>query len=369
MIRVGVVGVGNCADALVRGVHHYKQTDDRQGLMHPGQIGGYDVTDIAFSSAFDVNEVKVGRDLREALDAPPNNGYPIEATIPHQGVTVQRGPLLDGLGRTASTRVLTDEGSDADSAVEVITHLLDTRTEVLVNFLPVGSTVATEAYAYAALAAGCAFVNAIPVPLARRREWRLRFADQGVPLIGDDVKSQVGATITHRELARLFSDRGIHLDRTYQLNVGGNMDFLNMLDEDRLTDKRASKTSAVQAVANSGTGLADDDVHIGPSDYVPWLGDRKVAFIRLEGTAFGGVPLEVEMRMNVWDSPNSAGVVVDAVRYAKAALDRGTGGVLEAPSAWMMKAPPTQMDESLALAQCDAEYGAMNGHVAEEVQP
>ncbi len=346
-VRVGIVGVGNCASALVQGATYYAKEDGAPGLMS-ADVDGLGPGDVEFSAAFDVASSKVGRDLSEAIGAEPNDTRRF-TDVPYLDVTVIAGPRLDGIGRVAESRLSGIGVAAVDGTENVVEHLRATRTDVLVNFMPVGSEQASEWYAGAALEAGCAFVNAIPTRIARDVRWQRRFSMANLPLLGDDVKSQFGATIVHRVLAELLSDRGIRLDRTYQLNVGGNMDFLNMLQSDRLEEKRESKTSAVVSAANGGEGLAPDDVRIGPSDYVRWLGDRKVAFIRLEGSAFGGAPLEVELRMQVWDSPNSAGVVIDAVRYAKAALRRGEGGPLIVPSAWMMKAPPEQMDEAVAL--------------------
>lgn len=344
-IRVGMVGVGNCASALVQGVSYYAKHDDAPGLM-TDLIGGRAPADIRFTSAFDVSAAKVGLDLSAAITAEPNCTADI-AEVPYQDVTVVAGPRLDGVGEVAADRLrLTDAVGD------VAEHLRATRTEVLVNYLPVGSEEATRFYAACAVEAGCALVNAIPAKIARDPAWHREFAEAGLPLIGDDIKSQVGATIVHRVLAQLFSDRGIHLDRTYQLNVGGNMDFYNMLERGRLTSKRESKTSAVTDVANRGEGMAEGSVHIGPSDFVPWLEDRKLAFIRLEGSAFGGVPLSIELKMDVWDSPNSAGVIIDAVRYAKLALDRGLSGTIDPVCAWLMKAPPTPMTDDDALRAC-----------------
>lgn len=335
-IRVALVGVGNCASALVQGVHYYHAHPSAPGLMTE-QIGRYGSGDITFSAAFDVAETKVGRDLSSAIFAEPN----CTATFfepPYLDVTVVAGPRLDGVGRSLAKRVRPVKAEES-----VVDHLRATDTDVVVNFLPVGSVEASRYYADAAIQASCGFVNAIPTRVAR--DMGDQFAAAGLPVVGDDVKSQLGATIVHRVLAETFSRRGIELLRTYQENIGGNTDFLNMLDEERLAEKRLSKAGAVKAVANRGRGLDDANVHIGPSGYVEWLGDKKVAFIRLEGAAFGGVPLSMELRMEVWDSPNSAGVVIDAVRYVADARDRGVSGVLAAPSAWLMKAPPEQMSE------------------------
>ncbi|PWS37023.1 inositol-3-phosphate synthase [Falsiroseomonas bella] len=337
-LRVGIVGVGNCASAFVQGLARYREsTAPEPGLPHP-DLGGYRVADIVPSAAFDVAEGKVGADLAAAILAPPNNTA-IFAEVPACGVPVRRGPTLDGLGR-----YLTGTVTESDAAVvDVADALRGTRTEVLVSWLPVGSEAATAFYAEAALAAGCAFVNCIPSFIASDPAWASRFAARGLPLIGDDIKSQVGATILHRTLVDLFRDRGVRLDRTYQLNFGGNTDFLNMLERDRLASKKLSKTRAV--TSRMASAPRDADVHVGPSDFVPWLDDRKWAHIRLEGTAFGDQQLNIEVKLEVWDSPNSAGIVMDAVRCARIALDRGIGGPLEAPSAWFMKSPPRQMDD------------------------
>jgi myo-inositol-1-phosphate synthase len=337
-LRVGIVGVGNCASSFVQGLSHYRDAREAlPGLPHP-ELGGYRVGDIVPASAFDVAASKVGQDLSRAILAEPNNTK-VFAEVPECGVTVRRGPTLDGLGR-----YLTGEVPESDAPVADVADVLRrTRTEVLVSWLPVGSQRATEFYAAAALAAGCAFVNCIPVFIASDPGWRARFAERGLPIIGDDIKSQVGATILHRALANLFRERGVRLDRTYQLNFGGNTDFLNMLERERLQSKKISKTRAV--TSQMDVVPAETNVHVGPSDFVPWLEDRKWAYIRLEGTTFGGVPLNVEVKLEVWDSPNSAGVVMDAVRCAKLALDRGIGGALPGPSAWFMKSPPEQMTD------------------------
>jgi myo-inositol-1-phosphate synthase len=337
-LRVGIVGVGNCASSFVQGLIYYRDaTEVQPGLPHL-DLGGYRVADIVLSSAFDVAKGKVGQDIARAILAEPNNTK-VFAEVPDTGVPVRRGPTLDGLGRYLAGEITEDEGAVAD----VADVLRRTRTEVLVSWLPVGSQRATEFYAEAALAAGCAFVNCIPVFIASDAAWRDRFAERRLPIIGDDIKSQVGATIVHRALANLFRERGVRLDRTYQLNFGGNTDFLNMLERERLQSKKISKTRAV--TSQMDVVPAETDVHVGPSDFVPWLHDRKWAYIRLEGTTFGGVPLNVELKLEVWDSPNSAGVVMDAVRCAKLALDRGVGGALAGPSAWFMKSPPEQMTD------------------------
>lgn len=346
-VRVAVIGVGNCASSLVQGVEYYGDDPDKPGLM-TREIAGLLPGDIEFSAAFDVSDQKVGRDLSEAIFAGTNNTRTF-AEVPYKDVTVIAGPLLDGVGESLSTAVRSVPA--AVGAKRIVEHLRATKTEVLVNYLPVGSQEATEFYANCALEARCAFVNAIPVFISRDAEWQARFKEASLPIIGDDIKSQVGATIVHRMLAQVLSDRGIELLRTYQLNVGGNTDFLNMKDSERLTSKKLSKAGAVNAVANRGRGLAPRDVHIGPSDYIPWLTDRKVALIRLECEAFGGSPLEIDMRMDVWDSPNSAGVVIDAVRYAAYALRTGDPTYTAPASAYLMKSPPYEIAEDDALEQ------------------
>ena len=354
-VRVAIIGVGNCAAALVQGVHYYKDAADNAeipGLMH-ASLGGYHVRDIEFSAAFDVVEGKVGKDLSEAMWAAPNNTIKF-AEVPFLNVPVSRGMTHDGLGKYVSTMVKKAPGSTDD----VIAILKDTRTDVVVNFMPVGSEMATKWYVEQVLEAGCGFVNGIPVFIASSPYWGKRFKDKGLPVIGDDVKSQVGATITHRILTNLFKDRGVHLDRTYQLNFGGNMDFYNMLERERLESKKISKTNAV--TSQLPYDLGEGNVHVGPSDYVPWLTDRKFCYIRMEGRAFGNVPLEMEVRMEVWDSPNSAGVIIDAVRCAKLAMDRGLSGPIEAPSSYFMKSPPKQFtdDEARQLVE---EYAWPDG--------
>ncbi|HVM03332.1 MAG TPA: inositol-3-phosphate synthase [Acidimicrobiales bacterium] len=336
-VKVAIAGVGNCASSLVQGVEYYRSADPADtvpGLMHV-ELGGYHVGDIDFVAAFDVDAAKVGLDLGKAVFAGQNNTVRFSA-VGELGVTVQRGPTLDGLGKYYRATV---EESPAEP-VDVARALRAAGAEVLVAYLPVGSEQAQKHYAQACLDAGVAFVNAIPVFIASDPEWARRFEEAGVPIVGDDIKSQVGATIVHRLLARLFEDRGMVLDRTYQLNVGGNMDFKNMLERERLESKKISKTQSVTSQLDNG--IADDDVHIGPSDHVAWLEDRKWAYIRLEGRNFGDVPLNIELKLEVWDSPNSAGVIIDAVRCAKLALDRGVGGPLLGPSAYFMKSPPVQ---------------------------
>jgi myo-inositol-1-phosphate synthase len=337
-VRVALIGVGNCANSLVQGVQFYKDADPDQfvpGLMHV-DLGGYHVRDVEFTAAFDVTADKVGKDLSEAIWAHPNDTYRF-ADVPKTGITVSRGMTHDGIGKYLS-EVVTKAPGETDDVVGI---LRETGTDVVVNFLPVGSEEATKWYAEQILAAGCAMVNCMPVFLAREQYWQRRFAEAGVPIIGDDIKSQVGATITHRVLTSLFRDRGVHLDKTMQLNVGGNSDFLNMLERDRLESKKISKTNAVTSMLDYDIGAAN--VHVGPSDYVPWLTDRKWAYIRMEGTTFGNVPLNVELKLEVWDSPNSAGIVIDAVRMAKLALNNGVAGALEAPSSYLMKSPPKQI--------------------------
>ena len=353
-IRVAIVGVGNCASSLVQGVHYYRDADPAgkvPGLMHV-QFGDYHVRDLEFVAAFDVDAKKVGFDLAEAIHASENNTIKI-ADVPPTGVTVQRGPTLDGLGTYYSATI---EESAAEP-VDVVQALKDAKVDVLVSYLPVGSEEADKFYAQCAIDAKVAFVNALPVFIASDPEWAAKFEAAGVPIVGDDIKSQVGATITHRVLARLFEDRGVILDRTYQLNVGGNMDFKNMLQRDRLESKKVSKTQAVTSNLTDGplSGKIDDrNVHIGPSDYVAWLDDRKWAYVRLEGRAFGEVPLNLEYKLEVWDSPNSAGIIIDAVRAAKIALDRGIGGPILSASTYFMKSPPVQMEDSEGRARLEA---------------
>ena len=357
-IRVAIAGVGNCASSLIQGVTYYKDAkagDDVPGLMHV-VLGDYHVSDLEFVVAFDVDASKVGNDLGKAIDGGQNNTIKF-ATVPSLGVTVQRGPTLDGLNKYYREVI---EESPAE-AVDVAQALRDSGAHVLVSYLPVGSEQAQRFYAQAAIDAGVAFVNAIPVFIASDPVWAKKFADAGVPIIGDDIKSQVGATIVHRILTRLFEDRGLTLDRTYQLNVGGNMDFKNMLDRDRLESKKVSKTQSVTSQVET-SHMGPDDVHIGPSDHVPWLEDRKWAYIRMEGRNFGDVPLNVELKLEVWDSPNSAGVIIDAVRCAKIALDRGIGGPVIGPSAYFMKSPPIQYhdDEAHNMVEAFANDAAAN---------
>ncbi|MGI5162547.1 inositol-3-phosphate synthase [Microbispora sp. KK1-11] len=339
-VRVAIVGVGNCASSLVQGVHYYKDADPGSrvpGLMHV-RFGDYHVGDVEFVAAFDVDAKKVGRDLSEAIVASENNTIKI-CDVPPLGVTVQRGPTFDGLG-TYYREII--EESD-EQPVDVVQALKDARVDVLVSYLPVGSEEADRFYAQCAIDAKVAFVNALPVFIASDPEWAAKFTEAGVPIVGDDIKSQVGATITHRVLAKLFEDRGVELLRTYQLNFGGNMDFMNMLERTRLQSKKISKTQSV--TSQIPHEMAKADVHIGPSDHVPWLDDRKWAYVRLEGRSFGDTPLNLEYKLEVWDSPNSAGIIIDAVRAAKIALDRGIGGPLLSPSSYFMKSPPEQYSD------------------------
>ncbi|MFE3100014.1 inositol-3-phosphate synthase [Nocardia tengchongensis] len=352
-VRVAIVGVGNCASSLVQGVQYYKDADENStvpGLMHV-KFGPYHVRDVKFVAAFDVDAKKVGFDLSDAIFASENNTIKI-SDVPPSGLTVQRGPTLDGIGKYYAQTI---ELSEADP-VDVVQALKDAKVDVLVSYLPVGSEEADKFYAQCAIDAGVAFVNALPVFIASDPVWAQKFVDAGVPIVGDDIKSQVGATITHRVMAKLFEDRGVTLDRTYQLNVGGNMDFKNMLERDRLESKKVSKTQAV--TSNLEGPLAgkvhDRNVHIGPSDYVEWLDDRKWAYVRLEGRAFGDVPLNLEYKLEVWDSPNSAGIIIDAVRAAKIAKDRGIGGPVIPASAYLMKSPPKQLADDVARAQLEA---------------
>jgi myo-inositol-1-phosphate synthase len=339
-IRVAIAGVGNCASSLVQGVEFYKDAAPDAtvpGLMHV-QFGPYHVSDIQFVTAFDVDSDKVGRDLSEAINASQNNTIKI-ADVPHLGVEVKRGPTLDGLGKYYR-QTITESSAQP---IDVVQELRAKQVDVLVSYLPVGSEQADKFYAQCAIDAGTAFVNALPVFIASDPEWAAKFDAAGLPIVGDDIKSQVGATITHRVLARLFEDRGVIMDRTYQLNVGGNMDFKNMLERERLESKKISKTRAV--TSNMDHELPDRDIHIGPSDYVAWLDDRKWAFVRLEGRAFGEVPLSLEYKLEVWDSPNSAGIIIDALRAAKIAKDRGIGGAVTSPSAYFFKSPPVQRED------------------------
>ena len=342
-IRLAIIGVGNCASSLVQGLEYYKDapSDERvPGLMHV-KLGDYHISDIELVAAFDVDANKVGKDVADAIFTSPNNTIRF-SEVPATGVTVSRGRTLDGFG--TFYREVCQESTEPE--VDVVQVLRDTQADVLVCYLPVGSEQAARFYAQCAINANVAFVNALPVFIGSDREWATRFADAGVPIVGDDIKSQVGATITHRILAKLFEDRGVELDRTYQLNFGGNMDFMNMLERERLASKKISKTQSVQSQLDQP--LDKNDIHIGPSDHVPWLEDRKWAMIRLEGRNFGDVPLNIEMKLEVWDSPNSAGVIIDALRCAKIAADRGIGGPLIGPSAYFMKSPPVQFSDEMA---------------------
>jgi len=343
-VRVAIIGVGNCASSFVQGVHYYRDADPTQqvpGLMHV-DLGGYHVRDIEFSAAFDIDADKVGKDLSEAIFAGQNNTLKFDTEVPHLGVPVMRGMTHDGLGKYLSQKITKAPGETAD----IVEVLKETRTDVVVSYLPVGSEQATKWYVEQIIEAGCGFVNCIPVFIAREDYWNKRFKKAGLPIVGDDIKSQVGATIVHRQLARLFHDRGVKLLRTSQLNVGGNMDFFNMLERERLESKKISKTNAVTSIM--GHELPADDVHVGPSDYVPWLTDRKWAHIRLEGQAFGDVPLTAELKLEVWDSPNSAGIVTDAVRCCKLALNSGLAGQLDGPSSYLMKSPMHQRPDAEA---------------------
>jgi myo-inositol-1-phosphate synthase len=365
-VRVALVGVGNCANSLLQGVEYYKDSPDDQfvpGLMHVN-LGGYHIRDIEFTAAFDVTTDKVGKDLSEAIWAHPNDTIKF-AEVPKTGIEVQRGMTHDGLGKYISEVVTKAAGETAD----VVGILRDTKTDVVVNYLPVGSDAATKWYAEQVLEAGCAMVNCMPVFIAREAYWQRRFEEKGLPIIGDDIKSQVGATITHRVLTSLFRERGVRLDKTMQLNVGGNSDFLNMLERDRLESKKISKTNAVTSMLDYDLGAKN--VHVGPSDYVPWLSDRKWAYIRMEGSAFGDVPLNLELKLEVWDSPNSAGIVIDAVRLAKLALNNGVTGALEGPSSYLMKSPPKQVpdDEAYDAAEKFIQDNARKPAPAEATQP
>lgn len=339
-IRIGIVGVGNCASSLVQGIEYYRQAevgDPPPGLMNV-ELGGYHIGDIEVASAFDVHAGKVGQDVARAIGVRPNNTRVFQQATA-TGVRVRSGPVMDGIGKwIADVIPLTDE-----PAVDVAAELKRTNTEILINYLPVGSEKATRFYAGEALKAGCAFINCIPVFIASDPSWQKAFEDAGLPIIGDDVKSQVGATIVHRVLTQLFGQRGVRIDRTYQMNFGGNTDFQNMLERERLQSKKISKTQSVTSQLHAP--LHPDNVHVGPSDHVPWLEDRKWAHIRIEGTTFGDSPLNLELKLEVWDSPNSAGVVVDAIRCARLALDRGIGGVLKGPASYFMKSPPVQYDD------------------------
>jgi myo-inositol-1-phosphate synthase len=351
-VRVAIVGVGNCANSLLQGVEYYKDAPEDQfvpGLMHVN-LGGYHIRDIEFTAAFDVTSDKVGKDLSEAIWAHPNDTIKF-ADVPKTGVEVSRGMTHDGLGKYIS-EVVTKAPGETDDVVGI---LRDTKTDVVVNYLPVGSDAAVKWYAEQVLEAGCAMVNCMPVFIAREAYWQRRFEERRLPIIGDDIKSQVGATITHRVLTSLFRERGVRLDKTMQLNVGGNSDFLNMLERERLESKKISKTNAVTSMLDYDLGATN--VHVGPSDYVPWLTDRKWAYIRMEGSSFGDVPLNLELKLEVWDSPNSAGIVIDAVRLAKLALNNGVAGALEGPSSYLMKSPPKQVPDDDAYEATEKFIG------------
>jgi myo-inositol-1-phosphate synthase len=348
-VRVAIIGVGNCASSFVQGVHYYRDADPAEtvpGLMHV-ELGGYHVRDIEFTAAFDIDSEKVGKDLGEAIWCGQNNTIRFAEVPEKLGIPVQRGMTHDGLGKYLSQRITKARGETAD----IVGILRETRTDVVVSYLPVGSEQATKWYVEQILEAGCGFVNCIPVFIAREEYWNKRFKKAGLPIVGDDIKSQVGATIVHRSLARLFADRGVKVLHTSQLNVGGNMDFFNMLERERLESKKISKTNAVTSIM--GNVLPSDDVHVGPSDYVPWLTDRKWAHIRLEGQAFGDVPLTLELKLEVWDSPNSAGIVIDAVRCCKLALNHGVSGQLDGPSSYLMKSPYKQRPDDVARADIE----------------
>jgi len=342
-INVAIVGVGNCASSLVQGVHYYKDAKEDEfipGLMHVN-LGGYHISDINFVAAFDIDRNKVGKDLAEAIYTKPNNTIKF-CDVPETGVRVERGMTHDGLGKYLSQVITKAPGPTAN----IVDILKKTETDVVVNYLPVGSEEATKWYVEQVLTAGCGFINCIPVFIARESYWQNRFAERGLPVIGDDIKSQVGATITHRILTKLFRDRGVKLERTYQLNFGGNTDFLNMLERERLESKKISKTNAVTSQLDYDIG--HDNIHIGPSDYVPWLADRKFCYLKMEGRTFGDVPLNLELKLEVWDSPNSAGVVIDAIRCLKLAMNRGLSGTIVGPSAYFMKSPPIQYSDEEA---------------------
>jgi myo-inositol-1-phosphate synthase len=348
-INVAIIGVGNCASSLVQGVYYYKDAKEDKfvpGLMHVN-LGGYHISDINFVAAFDIDKNKVGTDIAKAIFTPPNNTFKF-CDVPKTGVKVDRGMTHDGLGKYLSQIITKAPGPTAD----IVGILRETETDVVVNYLPVGSEEATKWYVEQVLEAGCGFINCIPVFIGREHYWQNRFAERGLPVIGDDIKSQVGATITHRVLTKLFRDRGVKLERTYQLNFGGNTDFLNMLERERLESKKISKTNAV--ISQLDYDIDPDNIHVGPSDYVPWLVDRKFCHIKMEGRTFGDVPLNLELKMEVWDSPNSAGVVIDAIRCCKLALDRGLSGTIVAPAAYFMKSPPIQYSDEEARLKTEA---------------
>jgi myo-inositol-1-phosphate synthase len=347
-INVAIIGVGNCASSLVQGVHYYKDAKEDEfvpGLMHVN-LGGYHIADINFVAAFDIDKNKVGKDLAQAIFTKPNNTIKF-CDVPKTGIRVERGMTHDGLGKYLSQIITKAPGPTAN----IVDILKKTKTDIVINYLPVGSEEATKWYVEQVLAAGCGFINCMPVFIGRESYWQGRFAEQGLPVIGDDIKSQVGATITHRILTKLFRDRGVKLERTYQLNFGGNTDFLNMLERERLESKKISKTNAVTSQLDYDIG--HDNIHIGPSDYVPWLADRKFCYLKMEGRTFGDVPLNLELKMEVWDSPNSAGVVIDAIRCCKLALDRGLSGTIVGPSAYFMKSPPIQYSDEEARVKTE----------------
>lgn len=341
-IRVAIIGVGNCASSLVQGVHYYRENEGEPaiGLMHP-VLGGYKISDIQFVAAFDIDVNKVGKDISEAIYTPPNNTLKF-ADVPYLGVEVLRGMTHDGIGKYLQDVVKKAPGATSD----IVNILKERKCDIVINYLPVGSEMATKWYVEQVLAAGCGFINCIPVFIASEPYWQKRFIEKGLPVIGDDVKSQLGATITHRVLTHLFEQRGVKLDRTYQLNFGGNTDFLNMLERERLLSKKISKTQSVASQMEEA--LPEENIHVGPSDYVPWLKDRKWCYIVMEGRNFGEAPIKLELKLEVWDSPNSAGIVIDAIRCAKIALDRGLSGAIEAPSAYFMKSPPKQYSDDQA---------------------
>jgi len=360
-INVAIIGVGNCASSLVQGVHYYKDAKEDEfvpGLMHVN-LGGYHIADINFVAAFDIDKNKVGKDLAQAIFTKPNNTIKF-CDVPKTGVRVERGMTHDGLGKYLSQIITKAPGPTAN----IVDILKKTETDVVINYLPVGSEEATKWYAEQVLAAGCGFINCIPVFIAREPYWQNRFAERRLPVIGDDIKSQVGATITHRVLTRLFRDRGVKLERTYQLNFGGNTDFYNMLERERLESKRISKTNAVTSQLDYV--LDPDNIHVGPSDYVPWLADRKFCYLKMEGRTFGDVPLNLELKMEVWDSPNSAGVVIDAIRCCKLALDRGLSGTIVGPSAYFMKSPPIQYSDEEARVKTETFIAGQGqeGHIS-----
>ena len=364
-VRVAIIGTGNCASSLVQGVQFYRNANPNDfvpGLMHV-DLGGYHISDVEFSAAFDIDAEKVGKDLSQAIFSGQNNTYKF-ADVPHLGVPVHRGMTHDGLGHYLSQVIKKAPGPTAP----IVEILKDTKTDVVVNYLPVGSEMATKWYVEQVIEAGCAFVNAIPVFISREPYWQARFKRAGLPVVGDDIKSQVGATITHRVLTRLFEDRGVRIDRTYQLNFGGNTDFLNMLERSRLESKKESKTNAVTSQFSTHE-LSARNIHVGPSDYVAWLDDRKWCYIRIEGTTFGNVPLNMEVKLEVWDSPNSAGVIIDAVRCAKLGLDRGLSGSLYAPSSYLMKSPPEQYTDDVAKRKIEAFIAGAENQTDPEAGP